>query len=65
MFPILVVMYVRLAHHEEQEVAAELGDAWRDYAARTPQWFPKLGGSTHQARTRYFFDAGKGARRKS
>jgi len=48
MFPILVVMYVRLAHREEQEVAAELGDAWRDYAARTPRWFPNLGGRAHR-----------------
>ena len=44
MFPILVVTYVRLAHREEREVAAELGEAWTAYAARTPRWFPRLGG---------------------
>ena len=43
MYPVLVVMYVRLAHREEREVAAELGDAWAAYAAKTPRWFPRLG----------------------
>jgi protein-S-isoprenylcysteine O-methyltransferase Ste14 len=51
MFPILVVIYVRLARREESEVASELGDAWRVYAARTPRWFPRFGdranGETH------------------
>jgi protein-S-isoprenylcysteine O-methyltransferase Ste14 len=42
MFPILVMMYVRLAHREEREGAAEFGDAWRAYAARTPRWLPGL-----------------------
>jgi protein-S-isoprenylcysteine O-methyltransferase Ste14 len=42
MFPILVVVYVRLAHREEREVAAELGDSWRAYAAATPRWFPRF-----------------------
>jgi protein-S-isoprenylcysteine O-methyltransferase Ste14 len=43
MFPVLCVMYVRLAHAEEKEVAAEFGDAYRRYAARTPAWFPRIG----------------------
>ncbi len=43
MFPILVFIYVRLANREEGEVANELGDAWRVYAARTPRWFPRFG----------------------
>jgi protein-S-isoprenylcysteine O-methyltransferase Ste14 len=42
MFPILVVVYVRLAKREERDVAAELGDAWARYAARTPGFFPRL-----------------------
>ena len=46
MFPVLAFMYVRLAHREEGEVAAEFGDTWREYAARTPRWFPRLGGRT-------------------
>ena len=44
MFPVLVTVYVRLAHREEREVAAEFGRAWDVYAAATPRWFPRLGG---------------------
>lgn len=42
MFPVLVVMYVRLAHREEREVKTELGATWDAYAARTPRWIPRL-----------------------
>jgi len=45
MFPVLVTMYVRLAHREEREVAAEFGDTWRSYAAATPRWIPHLSGA--------------------
>lgn len=48
MFPVLVVMYVRLAHKEEREVEAELGPVWAAYAARTPRWIPRLRGRTHE-----------------
>jgi protein-S-isoprenylcysteine O-methyltransferase Ste14 len=47
MFPILVVVYVRLARREEREVHAELGHVWDEYAARTPAFIPstwRLGG---------------------
>lgn len=47
MFPILVTFYVRLAHREEREVGAALGDAWKAYAAVTPRWVPRLRGSSH------------------
>jgi len=40
MFPVLVVTYTRLARREEREVEAELGEAWRAYAAATPRWIP-------------------------
>ena len=56
MFPILVVMYVRLAKHEESEAAAEFGDDYQAYAAMTPAFFPRLGrrapsaGDQHGAR---------------
>lgn len=43
MFPILCVMYIRLAHREEREVAAEFNEAWAEYAAETPRWFPRVG----------------------
>ena len=41
MFPILVTMYVLLAHREERDAAAEFGDEYRRYAARTPAWIPR------------------------
>jgi len=42
MFPILVVMYARLARHEEREAVAEFGEQYIAYAARTPGFFPRL-----------------------
>ena len=45
MFPILVFMYVRLARREEQEVRQEIGEEYAKYAAKTPAFFPKLGGA--------------------
>ena len=41
MFPVLVVMYVRLARHEEQAALAQCGDAYRDYRARAPAFIPR------------------------
>lgn len=40
MFPVLVTMYVRLAHREEREALAEFGDAYRRYMAATPAFLP-------------------------
>jgi protein-S-isoprenylcysteine O-methyltransferase Ste14 len=45
MFPILVRMYVKLAQREESEALAEFGEAYVQYAARTPGFFPCLTGS--------------------
>jgi protein-S-isoprenylcysteine O-methyltransferase Ste14 len=42
MFPILVAMYVRLAIIEERQADKEFGQVWRDYAARTPRFLPRL-----------------------
>jgi len=42
MFPVLVWMYVRLAHQEEREAIAEFGDAYRKYMESVPGFFPKL-----------------------
>lgn len=42
MFPILVVVYRRLAIAEEKVVAARFGAAWNDYARRTPRFVPRL-----------------------
>jgi protein-S-isoprenylcysteine O-methyltransferase Ste14 len=42
MFPILVLMYVRLARREECEVLAEFGQVYTRYATATPAFFPRL-----------------------
>lgn len=42
MFPILVVMYVRLARREEHEVLAEFGADYERYAGQTPAFLPRL-----------------------
>ena len=52
MFPILVLVYVRLARREEREAIERFGDAYRRYMAATPAFFPRLGsrsasGSSH------------------
>lgn len=41
MFPVLVVMYVRLARQEEQSVRARFGNEWDLYEARTPGFLPR------------------------
>ena len=43
LFPVLVTMYVRLAHREEREVALAVPEAWSQYAAVTPRWIPRFG----------------------
>lgn len=42
MFPILVVVYTRLAKREEKEAAASFGQAYLEYQQRTPAFFPRL-----------------------
>lgn len=42
MFPILVVVYARLAKREEQEIEAQFGEAYRAYRERTPAFIPHL-----------------------
>ncbi|RVD51585.1 MAG: isoprenylcysteine carboxylmethyltransferase family protein [Mesorhizobium sp.] len=41
MFPVLVVMYVRLARAEEREAITEFGDAYRKYMAQVPGFIPR------------------------
>ena len=43
MFPVLVVMYAKLATHEEAKARATFGEKWERYAAQTPRFFPRLG----------------------
>ena len=42
MFPILVVVYVRLANKEEEKVIREFGEEYLLYMAKTPAWLPKF-----------------------
>jgi protein-S-isoprenylcysteine O-methyltransferase Ste14 len=42
MFPVLVVMYVRLAHHEERDALQHFGDEYHRYMEVTPAWVPGL-----------------------
>ncbi|WOF44974.1 isoprenylcysteine carboxylmethyltransferase family protein [Sphingopyxis indica] len=44
MFPVLVVMYVRLAGHEERDALREFGDDYRRYMQDVPAFIPRLGG---------------------
>ena len=43
-FPVLVTVYVKLAHREERDVRAQFGPVWDAYAARTPAFVPTLWG---------------------
>tara|TARA_R110001592_G_scaffold240432_1_gene500525 strand:+ start:8191 stop:8859 length:669 start_codon:yes stop_codon:yes gene_type:complete len=42
MFPILVIVYIRLAKREEEMAIAEFGDEYRHYMAITPAWIPSF-----------------------
>jgi methanethiol S-methyltransferase len=41
MFPVLVIMYLRLARREEREALAEFGDSYTAYASNTPAFVPR------------------------
>ena len=41
MFPVLVWMYVRLAHTEERDAEVRFGAQWREYAAHTSRFIPQ------------------------
>ena len=42
MFPILALMYLRLAQSEESEARGAFGAEYEEYARRTPGWIPRL-----------------------
>ena len=42
MFPLLVWMYVRLAHTEEHEAHETFGNAYRRYVQRVPGFIPRF-----------------------
>jgi methanethiol S-methyltransferase len=47
MFPLLVWMYVRLAHAEERDALREFGSEYERYAASTPRWIPHFSHAAH------------------
>ena len=52
MFPVLVVMYVKLAKNEEREMLAEFKDTYRKYMAEVPAFIPRLRQLTNRPTTR-------------
>lgn len=48
MFPVLAVMYWRLALREEADMLREFGDDYARYAARTPRFIPRLGAAASE-----------------
>lgn len=42
MWPLLMLLYYRLARREEADMEREFGDAYRNYKARTGMFFPRL-----------------------
>ncbi len=43
LFPVIVLVYVRLARKEERELLERFGMAYRDYRQRVPMFFPRRG----------------------
>ena len=50
MFPVLLLMYGRLAIAEEQAMRSQFGEAFDAYAQRTPRFVPKFGGKSNNAK---------------
>ena len=50
MFPVLLLMYARLAIVEEREMLRQFGDEYTRYAARTPRFIPKPGSAPPRGR---------------
>jgi protein-S-isoprenylcysteine O-methyltransferase Ste14 len=46
MFPVLLLMYGRLAITEENEMREQFGEAYQHYVQRTPRFVPRLFGAT-------------------
>ena len=49
MFPLLVTMYVHLAHVEETEVRQRFGAEYDSYAAAVPAWIPRFSATPRHA----------------
>lgn len=46
MFPILVVVYVKLAKREESQAIAEFGSKYLNYIKTTASWLPRFNNNT-------------------
>jgi protein-S-isoprenylcysteine O-methyltransferase Ste14 len=53
MFPVLAVMYVRLARTEENDARVAFGDAYNTYAGEVPGFIPRLSRVFGQGTTGY------------
>lgn len=51
MFPVLVIVYARLAKSEERDMAAEFGREYEQYRSRTPAFIPAFGHTDASARS--------------
>jgi protein-S-isoprenylcysteine O-methyltransferase Ste14 len=51
MFPVLVIMYVRLARREEREMVTQFGETYAAYVASTPGFLPRLRPIVEQRRS--------------
>lgn len=50
MFPILTVLYIRLAIAEERDSVERFGNSYLSYAEHTPRFIPRIGGSVRHYR---------------
>jgi protein-S-isoprenylcysteine O-methyltransferase Ste14 len=50
MFPVLVIMYVRLARTEEREALAEFGAPYEQYMHEVPAFIPRIGAKSGSRR---------------
>lgn len=41
LFPVIVLLYVLLARHEERQMIAQFGTAYQDYMRQVPRFFPR------------------------
>jgi protein-S-isoprenylcysteine O-methyltransferase Ste14 len=51
MFPILLLMYGRLAVTEEAEMQSQFGEMYERYAEKTPRFFPHFNQSTSASKS--------------
>jgi protein-S-isoprenylcysteine O-methyltransferase Ste14 len=49
MFPVLIIIYIRLAHREEKLARQVFGELYIRYAEKTPRFFPRLHDYTAQS----------------